>query len=364
LSAGTVCASAKWTSSAGCAPSRRWQERSKAAPVVSEMTETTWREFGLHIGMPHLAPGGLGRGTHRQTTGRLPVAGRGSSGCAARERRPERCRRAPAHLDDQRRAGPACWPQLGRIRRGRRPLLPPAYRGIRPQALWKASLCSTESPFPRRNWQTVRARDDLAQGRRPWAYLTHGFISCAGGGGLAKLEAPEAFLERPLSELPAMPAGITEHLAVERSGAIDGFPDWPGGVELPHDLQPLPFDYAIQPESDINTADVVYCARIPAIMASGERRFLRERLLAPLSEPLVACLATQHRRLYYFANASREEKLHHPRAGALLCAGRIRAVPCAHRGAFPVPDRRTTGPPTACSCRARWSTRPCACRGR
>jgi probable biosynthetic protein (TIGR04098 family) len=136
---------------------------------------------------------------------------------------------------------------------------------------------------------------------------------------LAKLEAPEAFLERPLSELPAMPAGITEHLAVERSGAIDGFPDWPGGVELPHDLQPLPFDYAIQPESDINTADVVYCARIPAIMASGERRFLRERLLAPLSEPLVACLATQHRRLYYFANASREEKLH-IRVQARFCA--------------------------------------------
>jgi uncharacterized membrane protein len=45
-------------------------------------------------------------------------------------------------------------------------------------------------------------------------------------------------------------------------------------------------------------------------MASGERRLLRSRLLVPLSEPLVACLFTEHRRLYYFANASREEKLH------------------------------------------------------
>jgi len=73
-------------------------------------------------------------------------------------------------------------------------------------------------PIPEEELQTVRARDDLAQGRRPWAYLTHGFISRTGGGGWAKLEAPEAFLERPVPELPAMPAGIAEHLAVERSG--------------------------------------------------------------------------------------------------------------------------------------------------
>ena len=44
-------------------------------------------------------------------------------------------------------------------------------------------------------------------------------------------------------------------------------------------------------------------------MASGERRLLREGLPTPLSAPMVACLSTQHRRLYYFANASREERL-------------------------------------------------------
>jgi probable biosynthetic protein (TIGR04098 family) len=67
--------------------------------------------------------------------------------------------------------------------------------------------------------------------------------------------------------------------------------------------------YEVQPESDFNALGVVYCARVPAIMASGERRLLRERLHTPLSTPLCGCLATVHRRLYYFANASQEERL-------------------------------------------------------
>ena len=63
------------------------------------------------------------------------------------------------------------------------------------------------------------------------------------------------------------------------------------------------------PETDFNAVGVVYCARLPAIMAGAERQLLRERLRLPLSEPLVACLAPQHRRIYYFANASRETSL-------------------------------------------------------
>jgi probable biosynthetic protein (TIGR04098 family) len=273
------------------------------------MTETTWREFWLHIGMPHLVPGRLAEEPIIKQLGAFQW-----QAVAALAAQPEN-----AVMND---AGERLHISMISVELGL-----PADRswdefdegddlcfrqrtGVFGHKLVEGLFLFDREPIPEEELQTVRARDDLARGRRPWAYLTHGFISRTGGGGWAKLEAPEAFLERPVPELPAMPTGIAEHLAVERSGVIEGFLDWPGAAELPHDSQPVSFEYAIQPETDLNAAGVVYCARIPAIMASGERRFLRERLLAPLSEPLVACLATQHRRLYYFANASREENLH------------------------------------------------------
>jgi probable biosynthetic protein (TIGR04098 family) len=154
----------------------------------------------------------------------------------------------------------------------------------------------------------VQGREDLSRGSRAWAYLTHGFIT-RHAGTWAKLETPRAFLESPLPELPAMPAGIAEHLNVERTGTIEGFPTWAEAEKLPCDSRPADLFYEVQPETDLNALGAVYCARFPAIMAAGERRLLRTHLLAPLSEPLLACLATEHRRIYYFASSLREEKL-------------------------------------------------------
>jgi len=154
----------------------------------------------------------------------------------------------------------------------------------------------------------VQGREDLSRGSRAWAYLTHGFIT-GHAGTWAKLATPRAFLESPLPELPAMPAGIAEHLNVERTGTIEGFPTWAEAEKLPCDSRPADLFYEVQPETDLNALGAVYCARFPAIMAAGERRLLRTHLLAPLSEPLLACLATEHRRIYYFASSLREEKL-------------------------------------------------------
>ncbi|MGB8295873.1 MAG: hypothetical protein WCG85_10640 [Polyangia bacterium] len=273
------------------------------------MTEPTWREFRLHVGMPHLVPGGLAEEPLIKQLGAFQW-----QAVAALAAQPEN-----AVVND---AGERLHISMISVELGL-----PAGRGwdefdegddlcfhqrtgVFGRKLGEGLFLFDREPISEEELPTVCARDDLARGRRPWAYVTHGFISGTGGGSLTKLEAPEAFLERPVPELPAMPTGIAEHLAVERSGAIEGFADWLSAAELPHDSLPVPFEYVIQPETDLNAGGVVYCARIPAIMASGERRSLRERLLAPLSEPLVACLATQHRRLYYFANASREEKLH------------------------------------------------------
>jgi len=261
----------------------------------------------LHVGMPHLAPGGLGEEPIIKQLGAFQW-----QAVAALAAQPENAVVSEAgerlHIsmisfelglpagrgwDEFDEGADLCFRQ--RI-------------GVYGHKLVEGIFLFDSQPIPGEELQAVQARGDLARGRRPWAYVTHGFIT-RNGGTWAKLETPRAFLERSVPELPAMPAGVAEHLAVERSGAIEGFLDWSGAAELPHDSQPATFEYAIQPETDLNAAGVVYCARIPAIMASGERRYLRERLLAPLSEPLVACLAAQHRRIYYFANASREEKL-------------------------------------------------------
>ena len=272
------------------------------------MTETTWREFRLHVGMPHLAPGGLAEEPLIKQLGAFQwqavAALAGEPENAVVSEAGERLHISMISVELGLPAGRS-WDEFDEGA----DLCFRQRTGVYGHKLVQGIFLFDSEPIPGEELQTVQARDDLVRGRRPWAYVTHGFITRS-GGTWAKLETPRAFLERPAPALSAMPAGIAEHLAVERSGAIEGFLDWPGAAELPHDLQPVPFEYAIQPETDFNAVGVVYCARIPAIMASGERRFLRERLLGPLSEPLVACLSVQHRRLYYFANAAREEKLH------------------------------------------------------
>jgi hypothetical protein len=162
--------------------------------------------------------------------------------------------------------------------------------------------------IPDEELQAALDRDALAAGRRPWAYVTHGFITRA-PSTWAKLETPCAFVDRQLPEISTMPVGIAEHQAVERSGAIDGFPNWQAAMPLSCTGSAAPFVYSIQPETDFNAVGVIYCARLPAIMAGAERRLLRERLAPSLSEPLMACLAVEHRRIYYFANANRETEL-------------------------------------------------------
>jgi len=86
-------------------------------------------------------------------------------------------------------------------------------------------------------------------------------------------------------------------------------------------------------------------------------------LLAPLSEPLVACLATEHRRLTTSPMPREKEKLHIRVQARFLCAGRIRAVPCAHPGHFLFRTdvhRASDGVLMSSSL----VERPCACRGR
>lgn len=272
------------------------------------MTRAAWLEFGLHVGMPHLGPGRLSEEAVIKQLGAFQwqaMAGLASQPeCAIVNEAGERLHVSVISVE------------LGMpVSRGWDDFdegCDLAFRqrtGVFGRKLVEGLFLFDKEPIPEDELQTVQHRDDLARGRRPWAYLSHGFIT-RHAGTWAKLETPRAFLDAQLPELPAMPVGIAEHLKVERTGTIDGFPAWNEAQELPCDSGSASFVYDVQPESDLNALGAVYCARLPAIMASGERRLLRSRLPVPLSEPLVACLFTEHRRLYYFASASREEKLH------------------------------------------------------
>jgi len=275
--------------------------------MIQATTRAAWREFRLHVGMPHLAPGRLSEEAITKQLGAFQW-----QAVAELAGQPEN-----AVLSE---AGERLHISMISIELGL-----PTGRGwedfdegcdlifhqrtfVFGHKLVEGLFLFDKEPIPEDELQAVQTRDDLVRGRRPWAYLTHGFIT-RDAGTWAKLETPRAFLEKPLPELPAMPAGIAEHLQVERSGVIAGFPNWDSATELTCEAGPADLFFEVQPETDLNALGVVYCARFPAIMAVGERRLLRSRLLAPLSEPLVACLRTEHRRLYYFANASREEKL-------------------------------------------------------
>jgi probable biosynthetic protein (TIGR04098 family) len=270
-------------------------------------TQSGWREFRLHVGMPHLGPGRLAEEPVIKYLGgfqwQAVAALAGQPENAVQSEGGERLHISMISVEMGMPAGRG-WEEFDEGR----DLIFLQRMGVFGHKLVEGLFLFDGEPIPNDELQNVQNRDDLARGHRPWAYLTHGFITRT-PGTWAKLLTPRAFLEQPVPELSAMPVGIGEHLNVERSGMIEGFPNWGQAVPLTHDSQPAHFHYQVQHEIDFNAAGVVYCARFPAIMASGERRFLREGLPTPLSAPLFACLSTEHRRIYYFANASHEDQL-------------------------------------------------------
>jgi len=271
------------------------------------MTQPTWREFSLHVGMPHLVPGRLSEEAVVKQLGAFQwqavAALAGQSENAVLSEAGERLHISMISVELGLPPGRS-WEEFDEgcdlVFRQR--------TGVFGHKLVEGLFLFDKEPIPEDELVAVQGREDLSRSRRPWAYLTHGFIT-RHAGSWAKLETPRALLEKALPELPGMPAGIAEHSNVERTGAIDGFPAWAEAETLPCESRPAELFYEVQPETDLNALGVVYCARFPAIMATGERRLLRSYLTTPVSEPLVACLATEHRRIYYFANASREEKL-------------------------------------------------------
>jgi probable biosynthetic protein (TIGR04098 family) len=83
-------------------------------------------------------------------------------------------------------------------------------------------------------------------------------------------------------------------------------------------------------EADLNGASLVYFARYLAMAAYGERHFLASHLKRPLSADLVSCLSTEHRRIYYFGNATPADSVEVSISAGLLAPGD-----------FPDPEEKT-----------------------
>ena len=229
---------------------------------------------------------------------------------------------------------------------------------------WKGMFLFDREPIPEEELQAVQGS------RRPCARpqamgVSHARIHHrAMPGPGPSWKRPRAFLERPLPELPAMPAGIAEHLAVERSGRSRVSRTGRAPRSCPTIRSRRSLRYAIQPETDLNAAGcgvlrphprhhglgrAALSARAlarPAVRAAGRvpgHRSTAASTTSPMPRGKRSC-----------TSACRRASVRRPHPRRPVCAPW--GISCS--------GPMCTGPPTACSCRARWSTRPCACRGR
>jgi probable biosynthetic protein (TIGR04098 family) len=150
----------------------------------------------------------------------------------------------------------------------------------------------------------IQTRKDLRALRGSWACMTNAFIARAGGNVRLKVFRPAGIDEANATELGETPLGIVEQGRVQASGEIEPLGgDAPDAIPLrPRRAEPVV--YRIVPESDLNGAGLVYFARYESMMNYGERLFLGRQLERPVSTELVSCLSTEHRKAYFFANAS------------------------------------------------------------
>jgi probable biosynthetic protein (TIGR04098 family) len=180
----------------------------------------------------------------------------------------------------------------------------------------------------------VATRQDLVASGASYACMTNAFIARSGGNVKLKVFRPAGAEQARVPELSETPWGIVQQGRVQASGELEPLRDDAAGIALePRDASLI--GYPIIPESDLNGAGLVYFARFEAMMNYGERVFLCQNLGLPLSTDFVACLSTEHRRAFFFANASPSDTVLVHVSARLLPPGSFRAAPAG--GAYRVP---------------------------
>ena len=156
--------------------------------------------------------------------------------------------------------------------------------------------------------EKVATKQDLAAKGVSWASISNAFIAQEGSNQKLKVWKPAGIDELEVPKLRETPSGISDHERVQTTGEIEEL--GAEGPALPlHPVNDAPIHYTVMPEHDLNGAGLLYFARYPAMLNYGERLLLCERLARPVSRELHSCLSTEHRRIFYFANANAGEKV-------------------------------------------------------
>lgn len=148
----------------------------------------------------------------------------------------------------------------------------------------------------------------LARVDAPWAYITNAFVARGGSNTSLKVFKPVGMDDAAAPRLADTPPGVVEQRRSLETGAVDGVGDDASLRPVPV-RSDEPIDYVIVPESDLNGAGLVYFARFVSMMSYGERILLGRRLARPLSSALIACLSTEHRKIFYFGNAAPDDTI-------------------------------------------------------
>jgi probable biosynthetic protein (TIGR04098 family) len=157
-----------------------------------------------------------------------------------------------------------------------------------------------DKPISDDDVDAIGERSDLYRSTHSWVAMTNAFIAREGSNSQLRVFKPEGVESVTTAPMREPPLGIVQQSEVQSTGVI---PDVESGVALlPVSREPVL--YPLMPESDVNGAGLTYFARYPAFADYGERIFLAQRLDVPVSLPLISYLSTEHRRLFYFANAN------------------------------------------------------------
>jgi probable biosynthetic protein (TIGR04098 family) len=159
-----------------------------------------------------------------------------------------------------------------------------------------------DADVPTATLDGIAGRSELRAHAGAWAAMTNVFIARMAGNVKLKVFAPAGIADAPADVLTEQPEGVSDQRRVQATGVMNHVASHPEAVALaPRGTNRI--TYPIVAESDLNGAGLLYFARFVAIMNYCERRFLETCLETPVSLPLALCLSTEHRRVFYFANA-------------------------------------------------------------
>ncbi len=154
----------------------------------------------------------------------------------------------------------------------------------------------------------IENRASLGASGFSWACMTNAFIAREGSNTRLKVFKPHGTDGVSLMELKQPPSGVTTQARVQATGELEQLVEFEdthrASIRRISPLHTTSVAYEISPENDLNGAGLVYFARYPAMMDYGDRIVLGRQIEPPVSTHLVSYLSTEHRAIFFFANAS------------------------------------------------------------